>query len=247
MYRPHGRASHVSPGPAGVMTPVEFGVMGGPRNACRPAPRGRWGRLCTSGGQVAVALTAASVLGGVTASVARADGDPASDALISSNVFYPYSSPVAQSAQNVLNRAVAAAHRDGVPLKVAIIARASDLGSVNALFSQPQRYASFLDTEISFMTREPLLIVMANGDGVEGLTPHERRAALAAPRAAGQSGGALAVAALGAVRRIDDDLSSPGGSDATARLPPVLLPALVLAAAFAVALLVIVSTVFPAT
>jgi hypothetical protein len=192
-------------------------------------------------------LTAATVLGGVTASTARADGDPASDALIASNVFYPYSSPVAQSAQDALNRAVAVAHRDGVPLKVAIIARASDLGSVTALFRQPQRYADFLDTEISFTTKEPLLIVMANGDGVEGLAPREARAVLATPRATAPSGAALAVAALGAVRRIDADLSSSQTAGAGARLPPVLLPALVLAAAFAVALLIIVSTVFPAT
>ena len=187
------------------------------------------------------------VLGGVPVSAARADGDPASDALISSNVFYPYSAPVAQSAQDALNHAVAVAHRDGVPLRVAIIARASDLGSVTALAGQPQRYASFLDTEISFTTPEPLLVVMADGDGVEGLTPRERRAVLATPRATGHSGAALASTALGAVRRVDADLSSPQTVGATARLPPVLLPALVLAAAFAVALLVIVSTVFPAT
>jgi hypothetical protein len=139
------------------------------------------------------------------------------------------------------------AHRDGVPLKVAIIARASDLGSVTALFSKPQSYATFLDTEISFMTKEPLLVVMANGDGVEGLPAPEERAVLAAPRATGHSGAALAVAALGAVRRIDDDLASTQTTATAARLPPVLLPALVLAAAFAVALLVIVSAVFPAT
>jgi hypothetical protein len=196
---------------------------------------------------MAVVLTAVTVLGGVSASAARADGDPASDALISSDVFYPYSSPVVQSAQNALNRAVAVAHRDGVPLKVAIIARASDLGSVTALFEEPQRYAAFLDTEISFMNREPLLVVMADGDGVQGLAARERRAVLATPRATGDSGAALAVAALGAVRRIDDALSPAQTADAGARLPPVLLPALVLAAAFAVALLVIVSAVFPAT
>jgi hypothetical protein len=203
--------------------------------------------LCTGRRQVAVALMAVTVLGGVPVSAARADGDPASDALISSNVFYPYSSPVAQSAQNALNRAVAVAHRDGVPLKVAIIARASDLGSVTALFSKPQSYATFLDTEISFMTKEPLLIVMADGDGVAGLAAREQRSVLAAPRATGHSGAALAVAALGAVRRIDDDLASTQTTATAARLPPVLLPALVLAAAFAVALLVIVSAVFPAT
>jgi hypothetical protein len=201
----------------------------------------------TGSGRVAVVLVAVALLGGVSVSAARADGDPASDELISSNVFYPYSSPVAPAAQDALNRAVAVAHRDGVPLKVAIIARASDLGSITALFGEPQRYAGFLDTEISFMTKEPLLVVMANGDGVEGLPAPEERAVLAAPRATGHSGAALAVAALDAVRRVDDDLSSSRTAGAAAGLPPVLLPALVLAAAFALALLVVVSAVFPAT
>ncbi len=178
---------------------------------------------------------------------ARADGDPASDTLISENVFYPYSSPVPQSDHTRLNAAVNAAHRGGVPLKVAIIARRADLGSVTALYGDPQRYATFLDTEISLTGPEPLLVVMAGGDGDRGLAPGARRAVAAAPPARADSGAALGAAALAAVNRIDRTIESSRAAQAATRLPPVLLPALVLAAAFALALLVIVATIFPAT
>jgi hypothetical protein len=131
-----------------------------------------------------------------------------------------------------------------VPLKVAIIARASDLGSITAYYGLPQRYAEFLDIEISFTRPQPLLVVMADGDGVDGLTAHERRAVGATPRSAGDSGSDLAAAALRAVRRVDE-LASQANAGADGQFSPVLLPALVLGAGLAAAMLVVVRAVFP--
>jgi hypothetical protein len=132
---------------------------------------------------------------------AAGDGDPASDALISQSVFYPYSSPVPQVAQDRLNAQVADAHRAGVDLKVALIARTADLGSITALYRQPQRYAEFLDTEISFKRRIPLLVVMPNGFGVEGLSPTAVHAILSSDPQGGVSGADLAAAASSAIAR----------------------------------------------
>jgi hypothetical protein len=246
VYRSLAPGSGGLPGRPAETTLIEFRAMGRPRDARGHVPRSRWRRVGTVRSRMAVGLVAVTALGGVSVSAARADGDPASDALISSNVFYPYSSPVPQTAQSALNRAVAQAHRDGVPLKVAIIARASDLGSITAFYGLPQRYAEFLDIEISFTRPQPLLVVMADGDGVDGLTADERRAVGASSRASGDSGSDLAAAALSAVRRVDDELgASQANAGADGQFSPVLLPALVLGAGLAAAMLVVVRAVFP--
>ena len=58
-----------------------------------------------------VALLAASA-GLLAAPVAaRADGDPASDILLGTNVFYPFDPPVSAAVQRTLNATTAAAQR----------------------------------------------------------------------------------------------------------------------------------------
>ena len=101
---------------------------------------------------------------------ALADGDPASDVLLGQNVFYPYQPPVSKSVAATLNAETAAAKRAGFPLKVALIASPVDLGVIPDLFGKPQKYADFLDQEISFQGKQPLLVVMAAGYGVQGLS-----------------------------------------------------------------------------
>ena len=101
---------------------------------------------------------------------ALADGDPASDILIGENVFYPFSPAVSPGLQRTLNSETAAAHTVHFPIKVALIASPADLGSIPSLFGKPQQYAAFLDQEISFLNiKQLLLVVMANGYGVQGL------------------------------------------------------------------------------
>jgi hypothetical protein len=101
---------------------------------------------------------------------ALADGDPASDILISQDVFYPYApNTVDKSLQSALNGQLAAAKRAGFPLKIALIASTADLGSVPQLFTDPQKYADLLTTEISFNTKPRVLVVLPAGLGGNNL------------------------------------------------------------------------------
>ena len=152
----------------------------------------------------AIAIATCVVLAGLCAPApALADGDPASDVLIAENVFYPFTPPVAQSLQNALNAETAAARRAHFPIKVALIASATDLGAIPSLFAKPQRYANFLDVEISFFGgKQPLLVVMANGYGVRGLGAPATAAAGRLPAPAGRTSDDLARAATVAVSRL---------------------------------------------
>jgi hypothetical protein len=199
------------------------------------------------------ALSLAATIGLVllaAAAPATADGDPASDELIAQNVFYPYSSPVPRYRQRQLDTEVAAAHHAGLLLKIAIIAHPTDLGSITALYGSPQRYAQFLDTEISLNRKIPLLVVMRDGFGSEGLPSALQRAVLAARAPTADTGRALAAATLSLVDRLDTDL---GADRATTKGDPALpahtlvLAGLILAALIVGALLVLARVLFPPT
>ncbi len=152
----------------------------------------------------AIAIATCMLLAGVCAPApALADGDPASDVLIAQNVFYPFTPPVAQSLQNTLNAETAAARRARFPIKVALIASPTDLGAIPSLFAKPQRYANFLDVEISFFGgKQPLLVVMPNGYGVQGLSAPATAAAARLPPPAGRTSDDLARAAGVAVSKL---------------------------------------------
>ena len=106
---------------------------------------------------------------GVPASAA-ADGDPASDVLLTTDAFYPYR-PVSTKLVHALDTTIARAHAAGFPIKVALIGERSDLGAVPGLLGHPQQYAQFLRTEISFNSKPRLLVVMPQGLGLAGAGP----------------------------------------------------------------------------
>jgi hypothetical protein len=133
---------------------------------------------------------------------ALADGDPASDTLLGENVFYPYTPAVAGTVQRTLDSETAAAKRAGFPVKVALIASPVDLGVIPALFGKPQQYADFLDQEISFQGKQPLLVVMAAGYGTQGFAGPAKLAASALRPPAGPTSTALAQAAILAVAKL---------------------------------------------
>jgi hypothetical protein len=172
----------------------------------------------------------------LAATGALADGDPASDVLLGQNVFYPYSPPTAGALQKRLNAEVAALQRKGLRLKVALIGSPVDLGVVPALFGKPQVYAEFLDQEISFRSKQPLLVVMAAGYGSAGLPPKARAAVAALARPTGRSSDALAAATVTAVAKLaaaaGDRVSAGGASTSSGGISSsvVLLIVLVLAA-----------------
>jgi DNA-binding CsgD family transcriptional regulator/sugar lactone lactonase YvrE len=141
---------------------------------------------------------AAAILVGMLAVAppARADGDPASDVLLGLNVFYPYSPPVSAALRKILDAETAAASHADFAIKVALVRAPVDLGAIPTLFDKPQQYADFLDQELSFERKQPLLVVMPNGYGVQGLTPAAMAAAASLPRPTGTQSDDLARAAI---------------------------------------------------
>jgi hypothetical protein len=136
---------------------------------------------------------------------AFADGDPASDMLISQRVFLPLTVSYSLSKAGELTKILDDSKKKGFPLKVAVIARPADLGAVPSLFGTPQRYARFLGQEDYYFFKDELLVVMPQGYGLykhAGVPPGDRAAIAALPRPSGKSGDALITAADTAVRKL---------------------------------------------
>jgi hypothetical protein len=66
----------------------------------------------------------------------------------------------------------------GLPIKVAVIGNKTDLGAVPQLWAKPQTYARFLGSELRFIYKDTLLIVMPQGFGING--PYPKAKALVA-------------------------------------------------------------------
>jgi len=172
--------------------------------------------------RVVVWLAALLVCLGMAAGRARADGDPASDVLAAQTVFLPQDGALPSAQQSQLVRLVSSAARAGFPVRVALIATRSDLGSVTALWHQPAAYARFLGQELSQVFHGTLVVAMPNGFGVArvGAGPGVALGRVPAPG----SGAALGSAAITAVQRLaaaaGHRLSAPSGAispGATAR------------------------------
>jgi hypothetical protein len=140
-------------------------------------------RVRFAAGLLAVAAAAAAVLVAVfVVRDALADGDPASDYLISQQLFPSFKANISGVDTTRLRGMLDDSKRKGFPLKVAVIAGRYDLGSVPSLFGKPQQYASFLGQEDYYFFKDELLVVMPQGYGLykhSGL-PAGDRAALAA-------------------------------------------------------------------
>ena len=100
-------------------------------------------------------------------SAALADGDPASDVLVSQLAFVPADANASAQQQARLLDLLRAAQRAGFPVRVAIIPDSYDLGSVTALWGRPRDYARFLGIELSDVHRQRLLVVMPSGIGFD--------------------------------------------------------------------------------
>jgi hypothetical protein len=160
------------------------------------------------------ALAAVVAVAFVAAPVARADGDPASDYLITRQTFLPFTAKIPKQQVEALNGIVKDANDKGYKIRVAIISKPFDLGAVPSLFRKPKTYARFLGQELAFVYKNRLLIVMPNGYGVARggrLLPAEQRVVDALPPP-GSGGPALAAAATRAVRR----LAANSGANAVA-------------------------------
>jgi hypothetical protein len=145
----------------------------------------------------------------VIAPLARADGDPASDYLLTQPVFLPPDVVMKKSDADRLTSVVEAAKKKGYEIRVALIGTRYDMGSVGALYMKPQRYALFLGQELRFVYKGRLLVVMPNGYGVSvGGKPWPAAEKVVAPLPPpGSSGPALAAGAATAVQ----DLAAASG------------------------------------
>jgi protein SCO1/2 len=156
-------------------------------------------------GRSSVLLALAVALVALSGGVARADGDPASDYLVSNQVFVSSQSAGMSPAQRQLVATVAAANRAGFAIRVAVIASDYDLGSVTELWDQPRTYARFLGVELSLAyRRQRLLVAMPNGFGFNwpGHATASTYALLAKVPLESGAGAGLAAAAEVAVRRL---------------------------------------------
>jgi hypothetical protein len=115
--------------------------------------------------RIAALLTVAAIAAGTAASVARADGDPASDYLLTQDVFLPFDAKFTPQKQRQFSQLVAAANNAGLDIRVALIATTYDLGVVTSLWDKPKTYARFLGAEIHFVYKQRLLVVMPSGFG----------------------------------------------------------------------------------
>ena len=111
-----------------------------------------------------VTVTLVALLAMVAASLTRADGDPASDYLLTQNVFLPYQQP-SQGSSAALEQAADDVYLHGNRVKVALIFDAQDLGALPSLFGRPSDYAQFLGIELGLWYMGPLLVVMPAGFG----------------------------------------------------------------------------------
>ena len=139
----------------------------------------------------------------VSASGALADGDPASDVLVQSRLFNPIDSGVSPATQAQLDAVLKASARAGFPIRVALIASQSDLGTATAFWGRnPKYYTQYLGIELEYQRVGQVLVVMPNGFGLYGPAsgPHVVTAAERGVRAISPGPGAqLATAALSAV------------------------------------------------
>ena len=143
------------------------------------------------------------------APLARADGDPASDVLYSTNLFPSYDSGISAASLEALQATLADSKNAGYEIRVAVIAKPDDLGSVTSLWAKPRVYARFLGTELGYVYKKPLLIVMPNGVGYYHAN-HDSRAAYVALRTIRSgSGNQLAQAAIASVAALARQAGHP--------------------------------------
>jgi hypothetical protein len=110
-----------------------------------------------------LALAAAAALLAVPA--ARANGDPASDVLLTQKVFFPVDAPLPDSDREALEKTVDEANARGYQIRVALIPFTSDLGTAVSLWRHPQDYSRFLGAELAFVYAKRLLVVQPSGFG----------------------------------------------------------------------------------
>jgi len=149
------------------------------------------------------ALLVAAAAALVAVPAASANGDPASDVLLTQKVFVGPEVPVSKGKLDALQKTVDTANAKGYPIRVAVIAFTGDLGTAVSLWRRPQDYAKFLGSEIAFVYPKRLLVAMPAGFAVyNGHQPTAKeRGALQGVRP-GKTPDALVQSTTAAVRKL---------------------------------------------
>lgn len=168
--------------------------------------------------RLALLAALSALAAGLTAPAAHADGDPASDVLLSADAYYPYApNGVSKNLQTALDRMLSQAKAKGFELKVAMIAATADLGAVPQLITDPQKYADLLTSEIAFNTKPRVLVVLPAGLGGNNLGDNAGEALVGITPDGGDGGDGLARAAMVAVGKLTAANGTPVPIPAVAR------------------------------
>jgi hypothetical protein len=184
------------------------------------------------------ALLVAAAAALLAVPLARANGDPASDVLLTQPVFFPIDATLPDSDREALLKTVEAANERGYKIRVALIPFTSDLGTAVSLWRHPQDYSKFLGSELAFVYANRLLIAQPSGFGFYNHgkpVAKERRVLAKVP--VGQTPAELTKSATAAVRALAaaDGITLP----ATKTKSTATRDRLVIAAAGLVILLII--------
>jgi hypothetical protein len=140
---------------------------------------------------------------------ARADGDPASDVLYGTNLFPSYDSGISADNIHALQATLDDSKKAGYEIRVAVIAKPDDLGAVTSLWAKPRQYARFLGTELAYVYKKPLLIVMPNGVGYYQANQDPKPAYATLESIRSGSGNRLAQAAIDSVAALARQAGHP--------------------------------------
>jgi hypothetical protein len=120
-------------------------------------------RLLASFAALAAGVVAVIIVALLLAPLAKADGDPASDWLLTKPSFVPPDAGISTSDQKAIDQLLLSAKAQGYTLRAAVIASQYDMGSVTVLWKRPTDYAPFLSQEVRFIYKQRVLVVMPNG------------------------------------------------------------------------------------
>ena len=102
---------------------------------------------------------------------ALADGDPASDVLITNTLYTPVAQKISAPVLQQLQSTIEQANKGGFEVRVALILDRTDLGAVPQLFGHPVQYVKLLSAELYYAWKGALVAVQPAGVGVQNIKP----------------------------------------------------------------------------
>jgi hypothetical protein len=151
-----------------------------------------------------LSLLAALALVLTAAPGALADGDPASDVLITQTLYTPVAQKISPPLLAQLRTTITAYNAAGFPIRVALILDRTDLGAVPQLFGQPDNYVQLLSGELYYSWKHTIVAVQPSGVGVRNIKPLADAKTIVAGIKVAQPATAdtLAQAAITAIRKL---------------------------------------------